>query len=85
MGTIKPFDVDSMRVKASERIHSMFKGVPFIYIKYRDCYAEGYCQYSDGLQLSFKVWYRDLLVRTTNENYESQHDRAMKYINSMIV
>ena len=44
MGTIKPYDVDDMRVKASERIHGMFKNAPFLYIKYKDTFAEGYCQ-----------------------------------------
>ena len=39
MGTIKPFDTDSMRIKASERIHKMFKGAPFIYVKYKDNFA----------------------------------------------
>ena len=35
MKTIKPFNSDDMRVKASERIHKMFKGAPFIYVKYK--------------------------------------------------
>ena len=83
MGTIKPYNSDEMRVKASERIHSMFKNVPFIYIKYRDTYAEGYCQYKDGLVVSFTVWYRDLLIRTCEEEPESPHEKAMEYINSI--
>ena len=83
MGTIKPYNSDEMRVRASERIHSMFKTVPFIYIKYRDTYAEGYCQYKDGLVVSFTVWYRDLLIRTSEENQESPHDKAVEYINSI--
>ena len=49
MGTIKPFNVDEMRIKASERIHAMFKGAPVIVIKYKDNFAEGYCQYKDGV------------------------------------
>lgn len=36
MGTIKPFNIEEMRVRASERVHKMFKGTPFIYVKYRD-------------------------------------------------
>ena len=83
MGTIKPYNSDEMRVKASERIHSMFKNVPFIYIKYRDTYAEGYCQYKDGLLVSFTVWYRDLLIRTSEEALGSPHDKAVEYINSI--
>ena len=83
MEAIKPYNSDEMRVKASERIHSMFKNVPFIYIKYRDTYAEGYCQYKDGLMVSFTVWYRDLLVRTSEEEPESPHEKAMEYINSI--
>jgi hypothetical protein len=83
MGTIKPYNSDEMRVKASERIHSMFKNVPFIYIKYRDTYAEGYCQYKDGLVVSFTVWYRDLLIRTSEEEPESPHEKAVEYINSI--
>ena len=83
MGTIKPYNSDEMRVKASERIHSMFKDVPFIYIKYRDTYAEGYCQYKDGLIVSFTVWYRDLLIRTSEEEPGSPHDKAVEYINSI--
>ena len=57
MGTIKPYNVDEMRVKASERIHKMFKGAPFIYIKYKDTFAEGYCQYKDGIKAFFTVWF----------------------------
>ena len=83
MGTIKPYNSDEMRVKASERIHSMFKNVPFIYIKYRDTYAEGYCQYKDGLVVSFTVWYRDLLIRTSEEELESPHEKAMAYVKSL--
>ena len=83
MGTIKPYNSDEMRVKASERIHSMFKNVPFIYIKYRDTYAEGYCQYKDGLVVSFTVWYRDLLIHTSEEEPESPHEKAVEYINSI--
>ena len=83
MGTIKPYNSDEMRVKASERIHSMFKNVPFIYIKYRDTYAEGYCQYKDGLVVSFTVWYRDLLIRTSEEEPKSPHEKAVEYINSI--
>lgn len=33
METIKPYNVDEMRTKASIRIHSMFKGAPVIVIK----------------------------------------------------
>ena len=64
MGTIKPYDVDTMRVKASQRIHTMFRNVPFIYIKYKDTFAEGYCQYKDGLIVTFTVWYRDIVAKT---------------------
>ena len=49
MKTIRPYNVDYMRVKASERIHKMFKGAPFIYVKYKDTFAEGYCQYKEAL------------------------------------
>ena len=83
MGTIKPYNTDEMRIKASERIHKMFKNVPFIYIKYRDTYAEGYCQYKDGLVVSFTVWYRDLLIRTSEEEPESQHEKALAYVHSL--
>ena len=83
MGTIKPFNTDEMRVKASERIHQMFKGAPFIYIKYKETFAEGYCQYKDGVTAFFEVWYRDLLVRTSNNEHDSAHERAMAYIHSI--
>ena len=83
METIKPFDVDSMRVKASVRIHTMFKGAPFIYVKYRGNYAEDYCQYKDGVIATFTVWYRDMLVCTSMEELESAHDRAQDYIKSI--
>ena len=83
MGTIKPFNSDDMRIKASERIHQMFKGAPFIYVKYKDTFAEGYCQYKDGIKAFFTVWYRDLLVRTSGNEYDSAHERAMAYINSI--
>ena len=83
MKTIKPFNTDAMRTKASERIHQMFKGAPFIYIKYKDTFAEGYCQYKDGVTAFFEVWYRDLLVRTSNNEHDSAHERAMAYINSL--
>ena len=83
MGTIKPYDVDEMRVKASELIHGMFKNVPFLYVKYKDTFAEGYCQYKDGIKAFFTVWYRDLLVSTTEEPCESQHEKAMQYVHSL--
>lgn len=84
MKTIRPYNVDDMRVKASERIHTMFRGAPVIVIKYKDTFAEGYCQYKDGITAFFTVWYRDLLVRTNETVHDSQHDRAMAYINSMV-
>ena len=83
MGTIKPFDVDEMRIKASERIHSMFRGAPVIVVKYKNNFAEGYCQYKDGVKAFFTVWYRDLLVRAHYPSGLSAHDRAMEYINSL--
>ena len=81
MGTIRPYNVDDMRVKASERIHKMFKGAPFIYIKYKDTFAEGYCQYKDGVKAFFMVWYRDMLVHTNEEL--SPHEKAMAYVKSL--
>ena len=83
MGTIKPYDVDTMRVKASQCIHTKFRNVPFIYIKYKDTFAEGYCQYKDGLIVTFTVWYRDMLICTSVEEVTSQHEKAMEYINSI--
>ena len=83
MKTIRPFNVDEMRIKASERIHKMFKGAPFIYIKYKNTFAEGYCQYKDGVTAFFTVWYRDMIVSTTVNEAMSQHDKAIAYINSI--
>lgn len=83
MKTIKPFNVDEMRIKASERIHAMFKGAPVIVVKYKDNFADGYCQYKDGVTAFFTVWYRDMLVKTSEESFDGQHERAMQYINSM--
>lgn len=85
MKTVKPFNVDEMRIKASERIHSMFKSAIVIWIKYKNTFAEGYCQYKDGTTAFFSVWYRDLLIEpVVNVQQESQHDRAMRYINQMV-
>ena len=81
MTTIRPYNVDGMRVKASERIHKMFKGAPFIYIKYKDTFAEGYCQYRDGVKAFFTVWYRDMLVKTSEDL--SPHEKALAYIHSL--
>lgn len=81
MTTIRPYNVDDMRVKASERIHKMFKGAPFIYIKYKKTFAEGYCQYKDGVKAFFTVWYRDMLVHTNEEL--SPHEKAMAYVKSL--
>lgn len=81
MTTIRPYNVDDMRVKASERIHKMFKGAPFIYIKYKDTFAEGYCQYKDGIKAFFTVWYRDMLVHTNEEL--SPHEKALAYVKSL--
>ena len=83
MNTIKPFNVDEMRTKASERIHKMFKGAPFIYVKYKNTFAEGYCQYKDGLTAFFTVWYRDLLVRTSIDDELSQYERARNYVKTI--
>ena len=84
MGTIRPYNVDDMRIKASERIHSMFNGAPVIIVKYKDTFAEGYCQYKDGVTAFFTVWYRDLLVKQEPIQVEGQHARAMAYINSLV-
>lgn len=81
MGTIKPYNVNDMRMKASERIHKMFKGAPFIYIKYKDTFAEGYCQYRDGVKAFFTVWYRDMLVKTSEDL--SPHEKALAYVHSL--
>ena len=81
MKTIRPYNVDDMRVKASERIHKMFKGAPFIYIKYKNTFAEGYCQYNDGVKGFFTLWYRDMLVHTNEEL--SPHEKAMAYVKSL--
>ncbi|MBQ8889818.1 MAG: hypothetical protein IJY59_10105 [Bacteroidaceae bacterium] len=83
MRTIKPFDVDAKRVEASKRIYEMFGRVPFLYVKYKNTYAEGYCEYTDGLRISFTVWYRDLIVSTSISEPISQHDKAMAYISSI--
>lgn len=83
MGTVKPFNVDEMRIKASERIYSMFKGAIVICVKYKNTFAEGYCQFKDGTTALFTVWYRDLLHEKAEPIYESQHDRAMAYIQSL--
>ena len=83
MKTIRPYNIEDMRVKASVRIHTMFKGAPFIYIKYKDTFAEGYCQYKDGITAFFTVWYRDMLVSISMEHPQSQHERALEYINSI--
>lgn len=85
MGTIQPFNADEMRVKASERIHTMFKGAPVIVVKYKSTFAEGYCQYKDGITAFFTVWYRDLTVRTSETESYGQHDRAMAYIQSLVL
>ena len=81
MTTIRPYNVDDMRVKASERIHKMFKGAPFIYIKYKVTFAEGYCQYRDGVKAFFTVWYRDMLVKTSEDL--SPHEKALAYVHSL--
>ncbi len=83
MKTIKAFNTDEMRVRASERIHAMFKGAPVIVVKYKNTFAEGYCQYKDGVTAFFTVWYRDLLVRTKGHSDISPHEKAMEYINSI--
>lgn len=81
MKTIRPYNTDEMRIKASERIHKMFKGAPFIYIKYKDTFAEGYCQYRDGVKAFFTVWYRDMIISTTEET--SPHEKALAYVHSL--
>ena len=83
MNTIKPFNVDEMRTKASERIHKIFKGAPFIYVKYKNTFAEGYCQHKDGVTAFFTVWYRDLLVRTSIDEELSQYERARNYVKTI--
>ena len=82
-GTIKPFNVEEKRVEASQRIYSVFGKVPFLYVKYRDNYAEGYCQYKNGQTVGFTVWYRDMIIRTDRYEAQSPHEKAMEYINSI--
>ena len=83
MKTIKPFNTDDMRVKASERIHRMFKGAQFIYIKYKNTFAEGYCQYKDGVTAFFTVWYRDLITVPAESLEMSAHEKALEYVQSL--
>lgn len=83
MKTVRPFNADEMRVRASERIHGMFKGAPVIVIKYKNTFAEGYCQYRDGVTAFFTVWYRDLLPEGNDESDISPHEKAIRYINSI--
>ena len=83
MKTIKAFNTDEMRVRASERIHAMFNGAPVIVVKYKNTFAEGYCQYKDGVTAFFTVWYRDLLSEARQSADISPHEKAMEYINSI--
>ena len=67
MRTIKPFNVDEMRVKASQK-NTLHLRVPF--------YITGTTTQKDtantrmGLIVGFTVWYRDMLVRV--EEYTHQ-------------
>ena len=82
MGTVKPFDVDEMRRKASEHIHRMFSGAIMIQAVYKDTFVKASCQWKDGVKEYVMVFYRDIDRKPVEDG---QHDRAMKYINSMAV
>ena len=82
MGTIKPFNVDEMRRKASEYIHKMFSGAVIIQAVYKDTFVKASCQWKDGVKEYVMVFYRDIDRKTAEDG---QHDRAMEYINSMAV
>lgn len=82
MGTIKPFDVDEMRRKASVHIHKIFSGAVMIQAVYKDTFVKASCQWADGVKEHVMVFYRDLDRKPA---IDGQHERAMQYINSMAV
>lgn len=81
MGTIKPYNIDEKRIEASQHIHALCKGAIVIVIKYKDTFAEGYCQYRDGAIVSFEMWYRDMQPRVNN--YAGRSEQALAYIHSI--
>ena len=82
MGTIKPYNVDEMRTKASRHIYEMFKGAVMIQALYKDTYVKASCQWKDGVKEHVMIFYRDI---DRNPVEYGQHERAMQYINSMAV
>ena len=77
METIKKYDVDKMRAKASRLIHGMFKGASVINVQYKDTFAEASCLWPDGVMEFFAVFYHDLRDR---EVPMGQYDRARRIV-----
>ena len=73
MDTIKKYDVSEMRTKASQVIHQMFKGASVITVRYKDTFAEGSCQWPDGVMEFVAIFYYDLREK---EVPCGQYDRA---------
>ena len=74
---VKYLSQEDLRIKASERVHEMFKGAPFICIKYYSTYALASCQWNDGVREHVMIDYDEFIP-------EGQHGIAMQYINSMV-
>lgn len=81
METIKKYDVDKMRGKASRMIHRMFKGAVEITVRYKDTFAEASCLWPDGVREYTAIFYYDLRER---ENIPSgQYERARRMVEQM--
>lgn len=77
METIKKYNVDKMRAKASRQIHNMFKGAAVINVRYRDTFAEASCLWPDGVREYVVLFYYDLKEQ---KEQEGQYDRARRIV-----
>ena len=76
METTTERKLSELRAQASEFIHKKFGKAPFLAVKYSRTGALAVCVWQDGVREYLWVDYTDLA-------HESQHDRAMEYIQKM--
>ena len=76
MKTTTERKLSELRVQASEFIHGRLGRAPFLAVKYSRTGALAVCVWQDGVREYLWVDYADLA-------HESQHDRAMEYIQRM--
>lgn len=75
--TEKRQKMDELRVLASKRIHEQFDKASVVVAQYGEHGAYALCVWKDGVKEYMYIDYSDLMP-------ESQHEKAMVYVKSMV-